>query len=189
MGKLLDLVGANIIWGFLLLIMINVNSQMNDFSFESLNTSITQMDAVELTRIIEFDFQKVGNLISGDVISIADSNQIKFYFDQNLDGFKDSMNYYLGSTADLAKTSNPNDRPVFRKLNDTINIVGNITELKLEYLDSLGQILNYTSLLNQSGRNKIKILKINILTEGQYPNYDSLYPAIDWVREIKPKNL
>ena len=189
MDKLLDLIGANIIWGFLLLIIINVNSQMNDYSFESINTSVTQMDAVELTRIIELDFQKAGTLISGDKISIADSNQVKFYFDQNNDGSQDFLNYYLGNKSDLNDTANPNDRQIYRNLNDTINTIGNITDLKFEYLDSLGQNISYASLQNQTSRNNIKIFRISILKEGQYPNYDSLYPAIEWTREIRPKNL
>jgi len=74
MDKLLDLVGANLIWGFIMLIILGVNTQMNDYSFENLNTSITQMDAVELTKIIEYDFHKAGSLIAGNKVIIADSN-------------------------------------------------------------------------------------------------------------------
>ena len=189
MEKILDLVGANIIWGFILLMIIGVNSQMNDYSFENINTSVTQLDAIDLTKIIEYDFRKAGMLISGDKISIADSNQLKFYFDKNSDGSKDSIRYSLGDTTNLKTTKNPNDKPVYRKFNDTTNIVGSITELKFEYLDSLGQKLTYASLLNQFNRNKIKIFKISLKKEGMYINYDSVYPAVDWVREIKPKNL
>jgi len=114
---------------------------------------------------------------------------LKFYFDNNNDGTKDSLTYFLGNTASLTSTANPNDKPVYRKLNDTTNIVGSISELKLEYLDSLGQKISYGSLLSQSSRNRIKIFKISLIKEGTYVNYDSLYPAIDWMREIKPKNL
>jgi nucleoside diphosphate kinase len=189
MDKILDIVGASVIWGLMMLIMIGVNSQINDHSFENLNTTITQMDAIELSEIIEFDFKKAGSHISGDKICIADSDQVKFYYDYDNNGVKDSMSYYLGNTSELSSSKNLNDKPVYRKLNNTTSIVGNITEMKLEYLDSLGQKLSYASLSSQSNMNKIKIFKITFKKEGMYPNYDSLYPAVDWVRQIKPKNL
>lgn len=189
MDKIIDILGANIIWGFIMLIMLNVNSQISEYSFANLNTSITQMDAVELTKIIEFDFQKAGNLISGNKVAIADSNKLKFYFDDNYNGTKDSIIYSIGTTSAVSATANPNDREVFRKLNNTTYTIGTITKLDFEYLDSLGQKLSYSSLLNQSTRNKIKIIRIELLKEGIYANYDKFYPGVDWTREIKPKNL
>jgi len=189
MEKLLDIVGASILWSFVLLIMIQVNSQMNDYSFQSLNNSVTQMDAVELGKIIEHDFPKAGNLISGDKVIIADSNAVKFYFDNNLDGTRDSLKYYLGNTSELASTPNPNDRPVYRRINNSTSVVGSISDFTIKYLDSLGQTISYSSLSSQASRNNIEIFEIYFKKEGIHLNYDSLYPAIEWKREINPNNL
>jgi hypothetical protein len=189
MEKLLDIVGASILWSFVLLIMIQVNSQMNDYSFESINNSVTQMDAVELSKIIEYDFPKAGALINGDKIIKADSNELKFYFDNNADGTKDSLYYYLGNTSELSSTYNPNDKPLYRKLNDTPYVVGSISDFKIRYLDSLGQEISYASLSSQVDRNKIEIFEIYFMKEGIFLNYDSLYPAVEWKREINPNNL
>ena len=157
MDRLLDIIGATVLWSFIMLIIIGVNARMNDYSFESLNTTITQMDAVEITRIIEFDFPKAGNLITGDKVMLADSNELKFYFDKNLDGTTDLLEYSIGNTSGLTDTQNPNDRPLYRKINNRTEVIGNVTDFKLSYLDSLGQEISYASLATQTNRNKIEI--------------------------------
>lgn len=189
MDKMLDIVGASILWGFLLLIMIGVNARINSHSFDSLNTAITQMDGVELTRIIEFDFANIGDLVTGDIIIKADSNELQFYYDDQLDGTKDQLTYYIGSTSDLKESPNPYDKPVYRKLNSNIELIGSVSNIKFEYLDSLGQKINYTDLLNQTKRNNIKIIQIYLLHEGIYLNEGGYYPAVEWLRKINPKNL
>ena len=189
MDRILDVVGATVLWSFVMLIMIGVNSRMNDYSFESLNTALTQMDAIELTRIIEYDLPKAGNLITGDKVFVADSTELKFLYDKDLDGTTDSLIYYLGTTEELSATQNTNDRYLYRKLNNTTSVIGNVTDFKLTYLDSLGQEISYASLSNQTNRNKIEIFKVYLMKEAAYPNYDSLYPAIEWLREINPNNL
>lgn len=189
MDKLLDIIGATVLWSFIILIMLRVNTQMNNNSFENLNTSITQKEAIELGKIIEFDFPKAGDIISGDKIIVADSSELEFYFDFNHDGSTDSLKYFLGTTSELSFTSNPNDRPVYRRFNNTTNIVGSISNFKLTYLDSSGVQISYASLLNQTNRDNIKTIGIYFLKEAVYINYDGLYPAMEWERKISPNNL
>lgn len=189
MDKMLDIIGATVLWSFLLLIMIRVNAQINSHSFNSLNTAVTQMNGVELTRILEYDLVKVGDLVTGDIVTIADSNQFQFYFDEQQDGSKDQLKYYLGSTSELYLTDNPNDKPLYRKLNSTIELIGSVTQLKFDYLDSLGQKLSYTALQNQLNRNKIKIIQVYLLHEGIYQNEEGYYPAVEWLRKINPNNI
>ncbi len=62
MDRLIDIIGATVLWSFIVLIMLRVNAQINDNAFETLNTSIAQMEAIDLGSIIEFDFKKIGNL-------------------------------------------------------------------------------------------------------------------------------
>lgn len=189
MDKLLDILGATVLWGFIILILLRVNAQMTENSFENLNTSITQMDAIELGKIIEFDITKVGDIIEGDKIISADSTQIEFYFDYNHDGSKDTLKYFLGATSDLSHTNNPNDKPLYRQFNNSTKIIGEISNFKFSYSDSSGSQINIASLASQTIRNRVKTIGVYFLKESGYKNYDDLYPALEWERKISPKNL
>lgn len=189
MDKLLDILGATVLWSFIILILLRVNIQMTDNSFENLNTSITQMNAIELGKIFEFDFPNAGHLITGNKIITADSSEFEFYFDYNQDGSKDSLKYFLGTTSNLIQTLNPNDKPLYRHFNGTTTIIGEVSNLKLNYLDSSGAQISYASLSTQTARNKIKTIEIYFLKESGFKNYDELYPALEWERKISPNNL
>jgi len=189
MDRLIDIIGATVLWSFIVLIMLRVNAQISDNAFETLNTSIAQMEAIDLGSIVEFDFRKVGDLITGDKIIIADSNQTKFYFDYNFDGSTDSISYSIGTTSDLSSTDNPNDKPLYRNFNNSSNIVGNISSFKLTYFDASGKQINYGALSSQTNRDLIKTIQVYFLRESIYANYDGFYVSMEWVRKISPKNI
>ncbi len=189
MSYLLDIIGSSIIAAMVIMILLAVNINNTASSSVILFTTIEQRKITAVSELIEYDFYKIGYRISGDKISIADSNQIKFYTDINNNGFADSIHYFLGDTTDLSYTSNPSDKPMYRNRNDQ-NIPTQIPVVyfHLSYFDSIGNSLAYSSLINSTGRKLIKSIKVRIKVESD-ELYDGKYRAAEWKKKISPKNL
>ena len=124
MQSLLDIVGATLIGGFILLMVARSNIRVASFSDELLLTTITEFETVESLEVIEFDFYKIGYGAHGQNIAIADSNEILFYTDlisKSLpegDGNVDSVRYILDINNPMNETKNPDDHPLLRITNN-----------------------------------------------------------------------
>ncbi len=190
MGYLLDIVGSFIIAGMVIMILLAVNINNSASSSVILFTTIEQEKVTDVSELIEYDFYKLGYRIPDEKISVADSNEIKFYTDINNNDFVDSVHYYLGETTDLTSTTNPNDRFLHRRRNDTDSLSTQIpvTDFHLSYFDSIGNTLDYASLTSTAGRELIKSIKIKITVESD-EMYDDQYRASEWKKKISPKNL
>ena len=190
MSYLLDIVGSFIVAGMVVMILLTVNINHSASSDAILFTTLEQQKVTDVSNLIEYDFYKLGYCISGEKISVADSNEIKFYTDINNNNFTDSIHYYLGETTDLSYTSNPNDRLLYRRRNDTDSLSTSIpvVDFNLSYFDSIGNTLDYASLTSSVGRELIKSIKINIKVESD-EMYDDHYRVSEWKKKISPKNL
>ncbi|MEJ2196608.1 MAG: hypothetical protein P8X73_17380 [Ignavibacteriaceae bacterium] len=190
MSYLLDIVGSFIIAGMVVMILLTVNINHSASSDAILFTTLEQQKVTDVSNLIEYDFYKLGYCISGEKISVADSNEIKFYTDIDNNNFNDSIHYYLGETTDLSYTSNPNDRLLYRRRNDTDSLSTSIpvVDFNLSYFDSIGNTLDYASLTSSVGRELIKSIKINIKVESD-EMYDDHYRVSEWKKKISPKNL
>jgi hypothetical protein len=72
-------------------------------------------------------------------ILYADSSYIKFVADDDKNGTLDTISYYLGPISELSETPNPNDRLLYRKVNNKILSANlGITIFKMEFFDVLG---------------------------------------------------
>ena len=189
MSDWLDLIGSFAIGGLILLIIINLNLTVNTAATQNLYSNVTQRQVVASVEVIENDIYKIGYRIDGAVLTIADSSEIQFVTDINNDGINDKIRYYLTETSSLNGTYNPDDRILWRDLNDESSLTPFIvTELNFSYYDSLGQIINYSSLLDQSNRDRVKIIKVIVETEtGEL--IDGEYQTIQWEKLIRPKNI
>jgi lipopolysaccharide export LptBFGC system permease protein LptF len=190
MSYLLDIVGSFIIAGIVIMILLAININNSASSSVILFTTIEQQKLTDVTDLIEYDFYKLGYCISGEKISVADSNEIKFYTDIDNNNLTDSIHYYLGETSDLTYTSNPNDKPLHRNRNDQDSLSTNfpVVDFNLSYFDSIGNTLDYASLTNSAGRELIKSIKIKITVESD-ELYDEHYRTSEWKKKISPKNL
>jgi len=189
MSDWLDLVGSMVIGSIIILMVINLNMSVNTAATQNLYSNVTQRQVVSSVEVIEHDIYKIGYRINGGVVTMADSNEIKFYTDINNDGLKDEIKYYLAETSSMNGTYNPNDRILWRELNDENSLTPFIvTELNFSYYDSLGQVIDYSSLGDQSFRDKIKTVKVIVGTEtGELINGE--YETIKWEKIIRPKNI
>jgi lipopolysaccharide export LptBFGC system permease protein LptF len=187
---LLDIIGSTIIAGMVVMILMAVNINTTTSSAAILFTTIEQQKITQVSEIIQYDFYKVGYLVPGEKIAIADSNEIKFYADIDNDTKIDSVHYYVGYTTDLSYTSNPNDKPLYRQRNYQDSLLAEIpvVDFNLSYYDSIGNSLDYSSLTNSAGRDRIKSIKIKITVESD-ELYADEYRTSEWKKKISPKNL
>jgi hypothetical protein len=76
------------------------------------------------------------------------------------------MSYYLGSTEDLKNTPNPNDKMLYRVLNNNQPVGANlgVTQFDLFYYDALGNQLSFPIAVPS----EIYTMQINIKVEDVY---------------------
>ncbi len=189
MASLLDVLGATVIAGFIILMIIQLNSRMVTSSMDMLSGTITQSDAALSASILEHYMYKIGHRATSNKISIADSNKIKFHGDVNNDSSVDTITFYLDEENDFSDTENPNDKGLYRIENNGEAVITSVvTKFELSYFDSIGTQLDFASLSNQSIRDKIRSIRIFIEFEAAFA-VDDYYQGVTWKRIIRPKNI
>jgi len=189
MNNWLDVIGSFVVGSVLLLILVNLNLSISTAASENLYSGIIQRSVTSAADLVEHDFYKIGYRVTGNKISIADSTEIKFFSDIDNDGNPDEIHYFCGDSTGFKDTENTSDYLVTRLLNNQkpgASIV--VTDFKLAYFDSLGQNIDYTALKNQSSRNNIKTIGIQLECESA-EKIDDKFEAVEWERTIKPKNI
>ena len=188
MASLLDIIGSIVVGGMFLLLLFRFNMQTSETAYLIQMQNITSLDAVALSDFLEYDLSKTGyRVVDADVITLADSNTVLFKLDYNDDGNADSIHYSLGDTAYFASSSNPHDRPLYRRLNGgSQELMGAVTDFNISYLDSSGVLIS--GLWQQANRNKIRRLEVYFKTESREP-LENVYQAVEWKRVIFPMNL
>lgn len=189
MASWLDIIGSFIIGAVIILLLANLNLFISSSAADNLAVNIAQLNLKTTGEILENDFYKLGYRVPSDAIAEADSDKIKFFGDINNDSNIDTVYYYLGPTSEMASSQNPNDKILYRVINNETPIKANVvSNFKLTYYDSTGSAKSYGSLNSAVQRNKIKVIKIYLKIESQEP-VDGAYQAAEWLRKITPKNL
>lgn len=189
MASWLDIIGSFIIGAVIILLLANINLFISSSAADNLATNIAQLNLKTTGEIIENDFYKLGYRVGSDAIAEADSDRIKFYGDLNNDTKIDTVYYYLGPTSEMSSSKNPDDRILYRVINNATPTKANVvTKFFITYYDSTGSVQNYGSLNSKVQRNKIRIIKIYLKVESQEP-VEGAYQAAEWLRKITPKNL
>lgn len=150
---LLDILGSTIIGGLLLMILLRMNDSAVQNNYHYSGEQIVQQNLVEVVKLLEYDFRKIGYCLNWQAIPnpalaiiYADSNRISFLTDIVTsvgtfgDGIVDTLHYYLSSTDSLTVTPNPFDRLLYRVINSNPARGSNlgITQFKLTYFDASG---------------------------------------------------
>jgi len=154
----LDLIASSLTFGTLLLMAIRLNGTVSE-SIQMYNGDLlVQSNIITVVNMIEYDFRKIGYCADPSqlpdptqAIILADSNRIKFYTDlaapgyPNGDGIKDIVYYYLGPTSELSATPNPNDRILYRVVNNAPPKGANlgVTQFSLLYFSAFGDTLHF----------------------------------------------
>lgn len=179
-STLLDILGSTIIGGLLLMILLRMNDAAVQNNYNLNGEKIVQQNLVDLVKLIEYDFRKIGYCANYQKIpdpakSIiqADSTSITFLTDIITspgtygDGIVDTLKYFLSDTSALNMTPNPNDRILYRRVNhDPIGGSNmGITHFKLTYYDALGNLINVMPASPPLG---IVSIQIDISIENPY---------------------
>lgn len=190
MSTILDIIGSFITGATIILVIMNLNFQITTSQRENFFSSLSQTEVITFAKIIENDFYKIGYQNGNpNIITRADSNAIQFYADIDNDTTAEQIYYNLGDTTELTGTTNPNDRPVYRKVGGgATELIGTAYSLQISYFDSIGNELQVTTLNSQSSRNRIKKIGLNYIFETPYP-VDGNYQRVQWKKFINPRNL
>lgn len=188
MGQLIELLGSTVIAGYIILIILSLNMKMNSNASQYFQDTFNQRNAITAGQVIEDDFYKIGYKVSGNKILQADSSTIKYLADYTNTSSIDTISYSVGSKTALSATSNPNDVPLYRKLNQRNFTVAVVTRFNLQYYDSSLNVLSYASLSNPS--NLAKIHEIRAYVKTELPDQVSnTYSPLEWRQTIRPRSI
>jgi len=153
---IVDLIGSSVIFGWLFLITMTASTGNKEDFQANQGELLCQQNLVELTKLLEYDFRKIGFCKEPDrlpnptlAILLADSTRIKFLTDLDLDGtgpdgFVDSLYYYLGPLGEIrGGMNNPRVRILYRAVNN-LPVAGSnlgVTNFKLTYYDRFNNVI------------------------------------------------
>jgi len=85
--------------------------------------SIVQSNTDHIKDVLTFDIAKIGQNVDADnifgtVVAFIDTSRLEFLSDIDDDGSIDSVKIWLGTKNELSYTENPNDRPIYRQVNN-----------------------------------------------------------------------
>ena len=193
-STIIDILGAIIIGGLLLLILLRLNGTVSEHYITSGSDRSLQRGLAETAVVIEKDFRRMGFCADPykiteemSVVISADSEFISFYTDVNRDSTLDVMTYFLSDTNALASTKNPRDRILYRQINADapLMISTNITNFIFEYYDVFSTRLA-TPVASPS---MISHMKISIRVEDPEA-YNEQYSNAYWQQvRLTSKNL
>lgn len=187
-STLIDILGSIMIGGILLMILLRLNDSAVQNSFQYNCEVITQRNLVEIVQLLEHDFRKIGFCKDWNnfpdptkAIISADSTSISFLCDVDSDKDMDTLSYILGSTNELLQTPNPNDKMLYRQVNNEPLAGANlgVTQFKLTYFDSFGVEIPLPILIPS----EIYTMQIDLVVEDVVA-YNQEYNRVFW-RQIR----
>ena len=190
---ILDIVGATIIGGILLLNLLKLNENVYAVDNATGHDVNLQVEVVNVANIVDGDFNKIGycsdpmNMNDDPKVTLADTSSIKIVFDVDKNGVYDTVYYYVSDLNVLSGTPNPRDRILYRKVNGDFPFIvsNNITEFKFQYLDALYDTLS-TPLASPG---LATYIKISFRVEDPFA-FDEKYTEAFWRRlTVTSKNL
>ena len=206
---ILDLIASTMVFSSLLLMTLRINASGMENLQMYRDDLLVQQNLVEVTKLIEYDFRKIGyckdyTKIPNPYLAIryADSMKIRFWTDfpsiaePQGDGILDSLTYFVGPTSEASATDNPNDRLIYRVENNNTPVGVNmgVTEFKLQYFDALKNQLATPV----ADPRQIQYLQITVQIEALFKYktseniaaYDTVYQNAFW-RQVRlvAKNL
>ncbi|HKI78739.1 MAG TPA: hypothetical protein VKA26_09380 [Ignavibacteriaceae bacterium] len=135
MDTILDLIGATIIAGLIMLGIANINIYSSQIRFKSDSGLKLQQDAKTIADILDNDLRKIGFGYSGTAIITANEKKLKFYADIDSNGTVNQITYLLSDSTEVSNTENPSDKILYRVVDgDTSKGPSlGITDLKFTY--------------------------------------------------------
>jgi len=186
MDTILDILGALLISGFVMLGISNLNIYSTQIRFKSNSELSLISNAKTLADILENDLRKIGYGYNGTSILTADPKKIKFIADIDSNGVSDTVSYFLSDSLAVSYTENPKDKILYRLVNgDTSKGPSlGITDIKFNYKNINGSV---TTVLDS-----IKYITTEIWIESPEPvgiDSNKNYLFTYWELSINPRNI
>jgi len=187
MGSWITLIASIVIGGMVLVSFQQFNQDVSrDLQLDTLDhIAYGNMDAV--VQLIDYDFSRIGYGVNDphqSIITYATATDVRYVLDGDGNGVVETMRYYLSTTTDVvaASTPNPNDKVLYRVVNDgTAEVISTgMTEFKVLYYDSTGKATADLA--------AIRSLVVSLTIEGDY-GADSQYPKFVWLGRFTPPSL
>lgn len=160
-----------------MLILFRATDAASENTYNNSEDLIVQQNLTSVVEVLENDFRLLGycadwKKIPDPTLSIisADSTSIKFLTDVNNVGNLDTIYYYLGPTSELSSTQNPNDRLLYRVVDNQTPKSSNvgITEFHIMYFDGIGDTLSFP--ITSTGQ--ISSIQVSLKVEDLEPRVD-----------------
>jgi len=193
-STLIDVIGSTMIGGLLMLILFRLNDTAVANSYQYTGEVIIQKNLVEVVKLLEFDLRKIGYCSdwkalpdpSKSIVAV-DKNSITYLTDlptpaqPHGDGIVDTIRYFLGDASELLVTPNPNDRMLYRVVNNATPAGANLGVTKFDFIfyDTFGDVIPFP--ITQPG--EIQSMQIDLVVEDTYA-YDNQYRRVFW-RQIR----
>jgi len=187
-STILDILASIVIGGILMMITWRLSDAATEKTYNNSGELSLQQNLATVAQILENDFRKIGYCSDWNkfpdpskAIVFADTSNILYLTDIDLDSDMDSINYYLGPTSELSSTPNPRDRLLYRVLNNESPLASNlgVTQFKMVYFDALGDTIYPPITVAGS----ITSIEINLSVES-VAAYDEKYSSAFW-RQIR----
>jgi hypothetical protein len=198
MAVMLDILSSIFIGGFIILMSFGILDSTNKFLYSHNDDLIVQESLTSINSILEYDMNKMGfGVPEGEnVILLADTSHIRFCADLNRDWHADTVEYYVGLESELSNTNNPDDRFLYRKVNNQPAlgmIVGVVTIFRFDYLTQDRQIVNISNPYNWKSikmiRTTMRIENPAVYSNEKNPDKDE-YRTVFWQEtNLASKNL
>jgi len=195
MTVMMDIVFASVILGMIILTIMNININMTQENWKGMVELNTQTEAIQLARIMEFDFYKIGYrvpLTARPSFLVADTEHVKFKTNLgDMAGAIDIVEYGLGGP--VLDSKNPRDLMLFRIENVTkVYINYSVIGFRVSYFDS--NDVKISTPIFGAALNRIRSLRIMLKLESPEP-FDTTYgggyqyASAIYSKLIYPRNL
>ena len=170
-STIIDILGAIMIGGILMLNTSRLFNNTTENSWQYASEAIVQTNLIEITTLIEHDFRRIGYQRGAEnlshavtAIEFAGRNRIVFFADMDDNGSLERVEYRVGPADSLRQTASPIDLPFFRRINGAGQVVTTygVVEFTLEYFNYTGGQLA-TPVTN---RGQISTISITVACES-----------------------
>ena len=185
MGSWLSLISSFVIGG---LVLVNFNRFTSEVTIDTNMETLDHISYGEMNnvgRLLQYDLARMGyGITDPEIVPIitADTSDIKFLLDADGNGTIDSLRYYLSTVSAASATPNPNDRLLYRRVNNgAVEVISTgLTSFTMNYRNSMGA----TTAVPES----IRTIGINLQFESSIID-DGNTPRMAWQGRVTPPNL
>jgi hypothetical protein len=173
MSTVLDILTSTIFGGVLLLIILEANAVAVETQGQYAGDMTVQEMLTGTIQGLEGEFRNMGFGVADTAASILSADSASITFRTCLDGtgtHLDTLHYWAGTTAEMSRTQNEFDRPLYRRVNNgTPEVVGAVTIFAMKYVAPNKQFLPcpVTSL----NLKNIQTIEITVEVQNPYAQY------------------